>query len=100
MAFFSVNGYHKLKRIQSPNKKTKCWDRYKTPDSMIFGLLYLIAVILVLVFEVSKYGSVLTTKVDLIQDSAFQYDVNQGLPVMHGIWLDFKPLAEKARSFQ
>lgn len=89
MAFFSVNGYHKLQRMKKPDKKNRCYDRYKTPDSVVLGFFYLVAVILVLVFEVSKYGTVLSMKVDLESLGGYAFDLNTGSPLMHGFWLNF-----------
>lgn len=93
MAFFSVNGYHKLKRMKDPSRKTKCYDRYKTPESIVFGFFYFIACILVIVFEISKYGTIASIKVDLVTEPSFEYNINLGLPVMYGVWMHFKQLA-------
>lgn len=93
MAFFSTGGYHKLKRMKDPSIKPRFYDKYMTPNSVLFGFLYSIAVVLVIVFEVSKYGTVLSTKVDLETKNAFEYDMNTGLPVMHSIYIHFSQLA-------
>lgn len=59
MGFFSVKGYHKLKRMKKPHRRNKCYDRYKTPENVTWGLVYLVSIILVVIFEVSKYGTIL-----------------------------------------
>lgn len=76
MAFFSVRGYHKLKRMKKPGRKQRCYDRYKTPDSVVMGFLYLVAATLVIIFEASKYGTIHHTKIDLMQEGGYSYNLN------------------------
>lgn len=100
MGFFSVKGYHKLKRMKKPHRKNKCYDRYKTPENAVYGFIYLAATALVVIFEVSKYGTILSTKLDFNRDGGYKYNLNQGSPLVHGIWLNFNQTADKARAYQ
>lgn len=93
LGFFSTSGFHKLKRMADPKARKNWYDKYLTPQGYIFGIMYIIAIILVIVFEFSKYNSVSSTKVDLISEPFYQYHLNLGQPVIHGIWLKFDQLA-------
>jgi hypothetical protein len=100
LVFFSTTGFHKLKRMKNPDSKPKWWDKYNTPKGYLFGCLYLTAIVLVAIFEVSKYGLVKSTKVDLVTRKGYEYEINLGLPIMIGYWLQFDQLADYTRKFQ
>jgi hypothetical protein len=87
MVFFGTSGFHKLKRLKNPDIKAKWWHKYNTPKYYLFGCLYLAAMVMVVLFEVTKYGSVKSTKVDLITNKGYEYEINRGVPIMNGIYL-------------
>jgi hypothetical protein len=98
MGFFTTKT-HKLKRMRNPDAKAKWYDKYTTGENYLFMVLYLIALVMVIVFEFSKYDTLLSTEVGLITDSGYEYDINLGAPLMHGVWLRFTQLAPKVRSY-
>jgi hypothetical protein len=98
MVFFSTAGFHKLKRMGT-DTKPKWYHKFNTPTFHLVALSYLLAITLVFVFEISKYGKVHSTKVDLVKGSAYEYNLNLALPIMIGQYLQFDQLAENTRKF-
>lgn len=88
MGFFTTKT-HKLKRLRDPNAKIRWYDKYATGENYLFVFFYLIGLILVTIFEVSKWNTLKSTEVGLITDSGYEYNINLGAPLMHGVWLRF-----------
>lgn len=71
MGFFSTSGYHKLKRMVNSDIKVNWYDKYLTPQGFIIGMMYLISILAVLIWETRKYNTVMSTKADLVEEKIY-----------------------------
>jgi glycyl-tRNA synthetase beta subunit len=97
LGFFGTST-HKLDRLRG--KKVTFFTKMGTKQAQFMMVLYLVAIIMVLIFEVGKFGTVSSVKIDLESKTMYEYNANQGLMICYGHWIFIEPLVQKARIFQ
>lgn len=79
IGFFGTES-HKLNRLRG--EKVTCWTRLTSMRMRVMITIYIIAFVLVCVFELTKIGSVASTKVDLTFNNLKEYQLTEGLPLI------------------
>jgi hypothetical protein len=96
LSFF---GFDDTKLARLRGAPVTFFSKFSSVRWIIFTMGSMVAAVVILTFEVGKYGSVRSKEISLIQSDFYSYNATDGLAVMLVHWFYLNELIPRAQTF-